>query len=291
MCGAARTGKGKARRARPAARNSRTAGWPRCAARPARIEQDAVEQDERRGDPAGAREHEVLGVGDHRDVGAENAAERLVQPRQDAAEVLERRLLPVGHLHDPSGLRRRARPATTGARWRPRSGTTAHRRMRPPSARADEDPEARRGHGARRHEVRPQREAGAAAPAGRACRAAAGPAPRRGAAPPAPRVRSTTPHSEQRRRVEGRRQRREQQEVGRRAGDEHGRRQGRRGVQPAREAVGHGHEQEPEQEVRAGAAPRWSCPQIATKGRRPTSRAASRRAGPTSSCRPPGAGP
>ena len=239
----------------------------------------------------GRVEHEVLGVGDDRHVRAEDAAERLVQPRQRSprgARASSRRGSATWTMRVASASRERARPQRARSPPRAARAPRASSRRRPRErARA---PRPGRRHGARRHEVRPEREAREEARAAGACRAAADPSVSVEAPPGARRASGgRAPHSSERRRVEGRRQRGEEQEVRRRAGDEHRGRQRRRGVQLAREGVGERHQQR-------APSRKYGQPQrldARAPGRdegqsRPTRRAASRTAGPRASCPRPG---
>ncbi len=215
---------------------------------PGEDEQETVEEDgEPRGPPRRVQ-HEVLGVGDDGHVRPEDAAERLVQPRNDLPEVGEHRLVPVGHLHDARRL-----GVAEGARPQGRArGDERHERpeqQAPPASRPRDHPGAGGHDRARRHEVRPEREAGEEpqhqerAPGRRAFLLAE----------PPPRVGRRQQHEaaqDEGRRVEGRGEGGEKQEVRRGAGHEHGRRQRRGGVELTRERVRERHQQEAEQEVR-----------------------------------------
>ena len=143
--GAERTGNGKA--SEREGRGREVAGARGCRRRGGATredEQDAVEQDGERRRPAAVVEHEVLGVRDDRHVRPEDAAERLVQPRQRRREVRERRLVAVGDLDDARrlGVAKRARPQGRARRQRaaraPRAGAAAVRA----SARAPTAPAA-----------------------------------------------------------------------------------------------------------------------------------------------------
>ena len=187
---------GKTSSARPAASRYRRDAWRPEAARPARTSRKPYSRTVRPAAHPGAWQHEVLGVGHHRHVRPEDAAQRLVQARQRSprgARSSSRRGRPPGRCGWP---RRRAARATTEGALAATSGTRAQQEEQPAASRPREHPGSGGGHRGRRHEVRPQGEAPRTARASGACRGAAAPsrvaggAARRSAA-----VRRTSPQS------------------------------------------------------------------------------------------------
>jgi hypothetical protein len=120
-------------------------------------EQRSIEEDRERRRPARVVEHEVLRIGHDRHVRAEDAPERLVEPRQQSPQVRQRRLAPALDLHDPHRLGVAERPRPQGA-LAAASGTSAQASSRRLPREREHEPETRRRHGARGHEVRPKRE-------------------------------------------------------------------------------------------------------------------------------------
>ena len=179
-----------------------------------------------------------------------------------------RQVLPQRLVGGPTRSRRAARPASgsarthSGALARSEGSSAASRPRAGPRARPEPGTRRRRDHG-RGHEVRPQREAGRDAPghqrrAGRLAAASA----RAGAHAPA----AARPQSRSAAGYMRRRQRRQQQEVGRRAGHQHGRGQRRPRVERASQAVGQRDRGQAQQEVEQAQRAPCVGPRAATNG-------------------------
>jgi hypothetical protein len=136
-------------------------------------EEQAVEKHEARGLPSRHPNHEVLGVGHDRDVRPQQAPEGLVDSGGDLGEVGEGRAVPCRHLNDAGGL-----ASPEGAQPERGAGNQQGNHHEHEQARIaagpEQQPQAGRSEDARRHEMRPQREApeqaeerqGAAGPTG-----------------------------------------------------------------------------------------------------------------------------
>ncbi len=140
------------------ARSSPAGGWPP-ERRAARMTNTSIDEDENASHEAGAPHDEVLGVRDHGHVRAEEAADRLVESGHDLSQVAERRLLAIRDPHDPRGLAVREGTPPPG-RARDQQGAEGEEEDPPPPARRAE--KVGRGHrdDARGHEMRPEGEPG-----------------------------------------------------------------------------------------------------------------------------------
>ena len=183
---------------------------------------------------------------------------------------------------------RRSRPAATGACWRPGAARRPSRRiaLRPRALTKTQSPAAATALADMRwvHSARP-----ASSPSRKSV--ARGPCP---PSRPLPRPRREQEHEAAEQQASSRRTAAAAPRAG--GGRAGGRRRARPRAGPPRGAAGaRGRRPRARAGARAGsregAAPRCSSPRSRRRGGRPTSRAASRRAGPTSSCRPPGAVP
>jgi hypothetical protein len=208
-------------------------------------EGEAIGDHDRGGADAGGLE-DVLGVvRDEGHVRAQKSADRLVQPRQGAREVGAEAGAAAGDAHHLEGLgigERAAPPRRAGHEQR------GHRRPQREAAAggAAPEPPRRRRDRAGRHQVRPQGEAGERAPGHESGRA------RRARGQGRAQAQGQPEHGrgeQERRRVHGRRQRGQQQEVRRRAGHQDGRGQGGPGIEGARQRVRRGNQGEAEEEI------------------------------------------
>ncbi len=209
-------------------------------------EQGAVDEDEAGRGPGGSGDHELRRVRHQGHVGAQEAAHGLGQPRHHLGQMLRHGLLSSRDAHDARRctVRRRAHPP------RAARGEQGHEREPEHAAAPTGSPDqvkGDRGHDARGHEMRPKGEARQKAEeretgAGLLAR------PQGGSDAQAQQEQEAA--QDQGGRVEGRRQNRHQQEVGRRAGHEHRRGQRRRIVERLRDTVGEGNQGEAEEKDR-----------------------------------------